>query len=306
MLQQAYDDREMKNSQVYDWHKHFCDGHESVDSDLCSGRPSMSSNEANVECVWEIVRSDGRVSVDQIAPGSGISVESCHSILHDVLNMHRVCLHLMPWMLTRKKKGMHVNISGALIDMADKDNKSFNNVITGNETWCFLYNARAKQHSSEWKSLSSPQSKKFWVHMGDGKVMLDFLFPRALSVMSLSLNAKLWIKKCTLISFITLGILSEGNSVKNGEWTVGSCLWQCPSTPFVCGQGFLRKEQCDNTGASSILSWPGCIWFLPVHLTEIDIEGMVLLWCNRHHRECERGTGKALTRWLPGRFPKPL
>ena len=51
MLQQAYDDREMKNSQVYDWHKHFCDGHESVDSDLCSGRPSMSLNEANVEHV---------------------------------------------------------------------------------------------------------------------------------------------------------------------------------------------------------------------------------------------------------------
>ena len=42
------------------------------------------------------MRSDGRVSVDQIAPGSGISVESCHIILHDVLNMHRVCLHLMP------------------------------------------------------------------------------------------------------------------------------------------------------------------------------------------------------------------
>jgi len=27
MLQQACDDREMKKSQVYDWHKHFYDGH---------------------------------------------------------------------------------------------------------------------------------------------------------------------------------------------------------------------------------------------------------------------------------------
>ena len=51
MLQQAYDDREMKKSQVYDWHKHFYDGHGSVDSDLCSGHPSVSSNEANVERV---------------------------------------------------------------------------------------------------------------------------------------------------------------------------------------------------------------------------------------------------------------
>jgi len=34
----------------------------------------------------------------------------------------------------RKKEGIQMNISGAIIDMADKDNKSPNNIITGNET----------------------------------------------------------------------------------------------------------------------------------------------------------------------------
>jgi len=41
----------MKKLQVYDWHKHSCDGHVSVDSDMCSGHPSVASNEANVERV---------------------------------------------------------------------------------------------------------------------------------------------------------------------------------------------------------------------------------------------------------------
>jgi hypothetical protein len=54
-----------------------------------------------------------------------------------------------------------MNISGALVDVADEDNKSLNNIITGNETLCFLYSPQTTQHSSEWKSLSSPQSKKF-------------------------------------------------------------------------------------------------------------------------------------------------
>ena len=96
---------------------------------ICVVVAHQSSNEPNVEHVWEIVRSDKRKSVDQIASESGISVENCHNILHDVLNMCRVCQHLLPWMLTRKKKwgrGMRMNISGALIDMADKDNKSLN------------------------------------------------------------------------------------------------------------------------------------------------------------------------------------
>jgi len=48
--------------------------------------------------------------------------------------------------------------------------------------------------------------------------------------------------------------------------------WQCSSTPVGFGQGFLTKEQCDNTGASPLLSRPGSSWFLPVPATEISIE----------------------------------
>ena len=37
---------------------------------------------------------------------------------------------------------------------------------------------------------------------------------------------------------------------------------QFNSTPVASGQGFLSNEQRNNTGASPILSWPGCSWFL--------------------------------------------
>jgi hypothetical protein len=52
---------------------------------------------------------------------------------------------------------------------------------------------------------------------------------------------------------------------------------QCFSTPVGFGQGFLSKEQCDNIGASPILSWPSYNWFLPVTSKEISIEGTALL-----------------------------
>jgi len=51
---------------------------------------------------------------------------------------------------------------------------------------------------------------------------------------------------------------------------------QCPSTPIGFGEGFLSKEQYDNTGVSSILTWLQLIFtFLP--WTEINIEGTALL-----------------------------
>jgi len=32
-----------------------------------------------------------------------------------------------------------MSISGDIIHMSDKDNKFFDDIITGYETWCFLY-----------------------------------------------------------------------------------------------------------------------------------------------------------------------
>jgi len=58
------------------------------------------------------------------------------------------------------------------------------------------------------------------------------------------------------------------------QWLV-SPLRQCSSTPVSFGQEFLSK-QCDDTGESPVLSWPGSTWILPVSLTEIIIEGMEL------------------------------
>jgi hypothetical protein len=42
---------------------------------------------------------------------------------------------------------------------------------------------------------------------------------------------------------------SEGNDHKNGEPNLYSPSRQCSSTPVGFGQGFVSKEQCDNTGA---------------------------------------------------------
>jgi hypothetical protein len=52
---------------------------------------------------------------------------------------------------------------------------------------------------------------------------------------------------------------------------------QCSSTLVGFCLGFLGKEQCDNTAAFPILSWPGYSLFLPVSSTEISNEGPALL-----------------------------
>jgi len=76
---------------------------------------------------------------------------------------------------------------------------------------------------------------------------------------------------------------SEGKHTEKWRTKLVSPTWQWFSTPVDFGQGFLSKEQCDSTGASSILYWLGSSWFLSLPTTEISIEGMGLLWCYWHH-----------------------
>jgi len=92
----------------------------------------------------------------------------------------------------------------------------------------------------------------------------------------------LWIKKYTLTSFVAFWMRLEGKTPKMENQQFVSPSRQCSSTPVAFCQGCLSKEQFDNTGASPILSWAGCSWFLPVPSTEISTEGTALLTCNWH------------------------
>ena len=53
---------------------------------------------------------------------------------------------------------------------------------------------------------------------------------------------------------------------------------QCSSTPGGFVKEFVIKEQFDNTGASSTFSWTGFSRFLSVPSTEINSEGIELLF----------------------------
>ena len=71
-----------------------------------------------------------------------------------------------------------------------------------------------------------------------------------------------------------------------------STSWQCSSSPIGFGQGFLSREQCDNTGVSPIPSWPGSSWYFSVLLTEISNERTALVCCYWQHKECWNGFHK--------------
>jgi hypothetical protein len=72
----------MKKTQVYEWHKRFDDGSASVSDDSRCGLPSTSTDDANIENVRNVVRSDRRTSIQEISGEVWISLGSVHSVFH--------------------------------------------------------------------------------------------------------------------------------------------------------------------------------------------------------------------------------
>ena len=57
-LKQAYGEHALSRSQVFKWYKAFLEGHESIEDEPHSGRPSTSKTDNNVEIVRALVWSD--------------------------------------------------------------------------------------------------------------------------------------------------------------------------------------------------------------------------------------------------------
>ena len=58
MSQKSFGDDAMSAAQIEVWHKCFKSGQESVESDLCSGRPEASRTPENVERVRAAINRD--------------------------------------------------------------------------------------------------------------------------------------------------------------------------------------------------------------------------------------------------------
>jgi hypothetical protein len=74
MLQKAYGESAVKKTCVYEWSKRFQDGHEDVEDDEHSGRPSTSIIDENVKKVEKMAINDRQITIRGVADEVSISI----------------------------------------------------------------------------------------------------------------------------------------------------------------------------------------------------------------------------------------
>ena len=100
-------------------------------------------------------------SIDAIAFELKISHRSVQRTFHDDLNMHRICLHMVPKILSLEQKEVGMIMSWDLIDMANKGDSFLKKILRSDMPWRFLYESQIKRQLSEWKEKYLQGRKTF-------------------------------------------------------------------------------------------------------------------------------------------------
>ena len=103
-IQQAFGDKSLSRTQVFQWHTWFKTSRTSVDNDKHTRRATSCTTPETVAWIQQLIRQDQRQTIRDIAEKVGVSYGTCQRVLTEELGMHRVAAKFMPRILTADQK----------------------------------------------------------------------------------------------------------------------------------------------------------------------------------------------------------
>ena len=147
LINKAYSSTAMSCANVYRWYAHFRDRREDVKDDARSGHPSTARTDENVESVHCLLTEDHHATLQVIADRLNIREETVRRIVTEDLGKRKICARFVPHALTTEQKQERVVHCQDLLLMG-QDERFWENIITGDETWRFAYDPATKRQSA--------------------------------------------------------------------------------------------------------------------------------------------------------------
>jgi len=119
-----------------------------VKDDARSGRPSTARTDESVESVGRLLTEDRRITLQINAYRLNVGKETVRRIVTEDLGKRKICARVVPHALTTEHKKERVVYCQDLLLMG-QDEYFGENIITGDETWCFAYDPATKRQNAE-------------------------------------------------------------------------------------------------------------------------------------------------------------
>ena len=177
-------------AQVKFWVGEFKRSRTSLEDKTRSGRPSDATDEEMCNKVLDLVYSDRRIKLEELANTLHISHGSVSTTLHDRLGMHKLRARWVPKSLSDEQMATRASVYKALLKrFRSKEDDFLSRLVTVDETWVHYYEPENKAQSRHSVGPGSPRPKKFKTQPSTGKVMAT-VFWDAQDVIMLDFLAK--------------------------------------------------------------------------------------------------------------------
>ena len=130
------------------WVGEFKRSRMSLEDETRSGRPSDATDEEICNKVRDLVYSDRRVKVEEIANALHISHGSVSTILHDRLGMRKLTARWVPNSFSDEQMATRASVCSALLKrFRSKEDDFLSRLVTVDETWVHYYEPENKAQS---------------------------------------------------------------------------------------------------------------------------------------------------------------
>lgn len=175
-LCQAWGEGCASYSMVADWTKRFKEGRQSFDDDERIGRPVTSTTDDNIHDVYSLITENPHISLRYIAEETDLSYGTVSSIVHEQLNMRKICARWVPHHLTEQDKHHRVSICADNLQKFDSGQWRLCDVMTEDETWIYHRAIPSKQSSKAWVATGKSPPTLVRRSMSDKKNMFAVFF----------------------------------------------------------------------------------------------------------------------------------
>ena len=135
-------------TQVKFWVGEFKRGRTSLEDEARSGRPLDATDEEMCKKVRDLVYSDRRIQVEEIAQALGISHGSVSTILHDRLGMRKLTACWVPKSLSDEQMATRASVCSAFLKRFRSKDDFLLRLVSVDETWVHYYEPENKAQSS--------------------------------------------------------------------------------------------------------------------------------------------------------------
>ena len=172
MLQTAYGPSCMNRSSVFQWHKRFKEGRESLRDDERCGRSREVRTSEMIGQINDFMNRDRRVSIETLSAQFNVSVGAVHKIIREELKMRKICAKFVPRVLREDQRERRCNDSKEMVELINSDSQVLDALVTCDESWIYCYDPETKRQSSQWKHAGSPRPKKARQSKSTQKLMM--------------------------------------------------------------------------------------------------------------------------------------